>query len=112
MAIKVRKTENNGVVYSDPAKPAFTVRFKQTEQNKVLNGAPVVNHATEIIINDSVPFEKGGIKAVDQISVRVRVSGTAHSKAAVKSALSVLNALPQWADEDVFSGFMLSLIHI
>lgn len=105
MAIKIQKIENNGVVYADPADPGLSIRFKQTSQGKSLNGVPVTNHVTEIIINDDNQVEIAGSNAVDAISVRLRVSGTAQSKARIKALLGVLAATNVWADEDVFSGF-------
>lgn len=105
MALKIQKIETNGVVYADPADPGLSVRFKQTSQGKSLNGVPTTNHVTEIIINDDNQVMIGGHSAIDAISVRVRVSGSAQSKARIKALLGVLASLGTWADEDVFSGF-------
>lgn len=105
MAIKIQKIENNGVVYADPADPGLSIRFKQTSQGKSLNGVPVENHVTEIIINDDNQVTVAGSNAIDAISVRLRVSGSAQSKARVKALLGVLASTNAWADEDVFSGF-------
>lgn len=105
MAIKIQKIENNGVVYADPADPGLSIRFKQTSQGKSLNGVPVENHVTEIIINDDNQISVAGSNAIDAISVRLRVSGSAQSKARVKALLGVLASTNVWADEDVFSGF-------
>lgn len=105
MAIKIQKIENNGVVYADPADPGLSIRFKQTSQGKSLNGVPVTNHVTEIIINDDNQVAVAGSNAIDAISVRLRVSGSAQSKARVKALLGVLASTDTWADEDVFSGF-------
>lgn len=105
MAIKVQKTENTGVVYSDPADPGLSIRFKQVEQQKSLNGMPAVNHVTEIIINDDNDVTIGGNTVVDAVSIRVRVSGTALSKVRIKALLGILDGLDAWSDEDVFAGF-------
>lgn len=105
MALKIQKIENTGVVYADPADPGLTIRFKQAEQGKSLNGLPVTNHATEIIINDDNAVTVSGQPAVDAISIRLRVSASAQSKARVKALLGVLASSSAWADEDVFSGF-------
>lgn len=105
MAIKIQKIENTGVVYSDPADPGLSIRFKQTEQSKSLNGVPATNHVTEIIINDDNAVTIAGQSAIDAVSVRVRVSGTAASKARIKALLGTLSQSQAWADEDVFGGF-------
>jgi len=105
MAIKIQKIENNGIVYADPADPGLSIRFKQTSQGKSLNGVPVENHVTEIIINDDNQVTVAGSNAIDAISVRLRISGSAQSKARVKALLGVLASTNAWADEDVFSGF-------
>lgn len=105
MAIKIQKIENTGVVYSDPVDPGLTIRFKQTEQGKSLNGVPVTNHVTEIIINDDNAVTVSGQETIDAVSVRLRVSGTAHSKARIKALLSILDSTDAWSDEDVFGGF-------
>lgn len=105
MALKIQKIEQNGVVYADPADPGLSVRFKQTEQGKSLNGVPVSNHVTEIIVNDDNAITVSGKDAIDAISIRLRVSASAQSKARVKALLGVLAASDVWADEDVFGGF-------
>lgn len=106
MALKIQKIEQTGVVYADPADPGLSVRFKQTEQGKSLNGVPVANHVTEVIVNDDNAVTVSGISAIDAISVRLRVSASAHSKTRVKSLLVALAAdVDNWSDEDVFSGF-------
>lgn len=105
MALKIQKIEQNGVVYADPADPGLSIRFKQTEQSKSLNGVPVTNHVTEIIINDDNATTVSGADVVDAVSVRVRVSGTAQSKTRIKQLLGVLVHTDNWADEDVFGGF-------
>jgi len=105
MALKIQKIEQSGVVYADPADPGLTIRFKQADQGKSLNGLPVTNHATEIIINDDNAVTISGQPAVDAISIRLRVSASSQSKARVKALLGVLALTSTWADEDVFSGF-------
>lgn len=105
MTIKIQKIENTGVVYADPTDPGLTIRFKQTEQAKSLNGMPVANHVTEVIINDDNQITLSGVNAQDAISVRLRVSATAQSKARVKELFELLASLDNWADEDVFSGY-------
>lgn len=105
MAIKIQKIENTGVVYSDPADPGLSIRFKQTEQQKSLNGVQAANHVTEIIINDDNAVTVAGQATVDAVSVRLRVSGTAFSKARIKALLGVLASSQAWSDEDVFGGF-------
>lgn len=105
MALKIQKIENTGVVYADPADAGLSVRFKQTDQGKSLGGMPITNHVTEIIINDDNTVTLGGNSVSDAVSVRLRVSATALSKARVKELLELLGSLDTWADEDVFSGF-------
>lgn len=105
MALKIQKIEQTGVVYADPADPGLSVRFKQVEQAKSLNGVPTANHATEIIINDDNAVTISGQSAVDAISIRLRVSASAQSKARVKALLGILANSSVWADEDVFGGF-------
>lgn len=105
MALKIQKIEQNGVVYADPADPGLSVRFKQTEQGKSLNGVPTSNHVTEVIVNDDNAITVSGKDAIDAISIRLRVSASAQSKARVKALLGILAASNRWADEDVFGGF-------
>lgn len=105
MALKIQKIEQNGVVYADPADPGLSVRFKQTVQGKSLNGVPTNNHVTEVIINDDNAITVSGKDAIDAISVRLRVSASAQSKARVKALLGILASSDDWADEDVFGGF-------
>lgn len=104
--LKIRKTENNGVVYSNPSDLGLTVRFKQNDQMKKLDNLPVANYLTEIIVNDDFQIPLAEKKVIDAISIRVRVSGTHQSKARIKELLKMLGTkFETWADEDVFSGF-------
>jgi len=105
MAFKIQKIENTGVVYADPTDPGLSVRFKQTEQSKSLNGMPVTNHVTEIIVNDDNTIELSGNSVTDAISIRIRVSAASQSKARVKQLLGILASSDEWADEDVFGGY-------
>lgn len=106
MTFKIQKIEPTGVVYADPADPGLSVRFKQTEQAKSLQGAPVTNHVTEVIVNDDNAVTVSGTAAIDAISIRLRVSASTFSKARVKALLVALAAdLDNWSDEDVFGGF-------
>lgn len=106
MALKIQKIEQTGVQYADPSDPGLSVRFKQTEVNKSLSGVTVANHTTEIIYNDDNAITIAGVSAVDAISIRLRVSATAQSKARVKALLVSMAAdVDNWSDEDVFSGF-------
>ncbi|UUW20981.1 MAG: hypothetical protein [Sanya duin-like virus 1] len=106
MALKIQKIDQTGVIYADPSDPGLTVRFKQGSQGKSLNGVSVANHVTEVIYTDDVPVTISGVSAVDAVSIRLRVSGTAQAKARIKSLLVAMAAdVDNWSDEDVFGGF-------
>jgi len=105
--LQILRQENSGVVYSDPAKPELSVRFRHTTSNKTLNGVNVTNHLTEIIVNDQNEITVAtGVTAKDALSVRLRVSGTALSNARL---LVLIHALKQqvdtWGTENAFIGF-------
>lgn len=103
---QIKTRDAYGVTYADPADPDFTVRFKTTTSNKVLNGNSVPNYVTEVIANDAVNVALGTQTLIDNVSVRVRVSGSKLSDARKKAVLkSVATQLASWADEAVFSGF-------
>lgn len=105
-ALRLLRSDTTGVTYADPAKPDFQIRFKTTQANKSLNGLPVANYATEIIVTDSNPVTIGSVTAKDAISVRIRVSGTVNSAARLESVISMLTShLDAWVDEDVLAGF-------
>lgn len=96
----------NGVTFADPTDPDYTVRFKNTQSRKTLNGVSVVNYVEEIVINDLVPVTLGSSVGNDSISVRIRISGSAESHARVKQILkSIAGQLPAWADGNVALGF-------
>lgn len=103
---QIKTRDAFGVTFADPTDPDFTVRFKTTTSNKLLNGNSIPNYVTEIIANDAVNVQLGTQTLVDNISVRVRVSGSqlsdARKKAVVKSIASQLGV---WADGAVYSGF-------
>lgn len=104
--LKVLRNEPTGVLFADPAKPDFTVRFKTTEAKKGLNGISVANYVEEIIVNDNNAISIGGVSASDAISVRIRTSATANSSVRVEEILLALAAqLPTWIEQGVLTGF-------
>lgn len=104
--LKVLRNEPTGVLYADPAKPDFTVRFKTTEAKKGLNGVSVPNYVEEIIFNDNNSISIGGVSAQDAVSVRIRVSGTAESSARLEEILNAFAAqIPVWLAEGILTGF-------
>lgn len=110
---KLLKSEPTGVVYADPAKPDYQVRFKTTNVNKGLNGVQVANYATEIIITDGNAITVGATGAIDAVSVRVRVSGTALSAARLTQIITALSTqLPAWNTEGVLKGFAPTTIPV
>lgn len=104
--LKLLKSEPTGVVYADPAKPDYQVRFKTTNVSKGMNGVQVQNYVTEIIVTDSNPITVGSSSANDAISVRVRVSGTVLSATRLDKIITALAVqLPTWENEGVLKGF-------
>lgn len=105
--LQILRQENSGVVYSDPAKPDLTVRFRNTSVNKALNGVVVRNYLSEIIINDQNEVTVAtGVTAKDAVSVRLRVSGCALSKARLTVLLhSLAEQIDAWDSQNVFVGF-------
>lgn len=101
-----KKRDPNGVVYSDPTDTSYQVRFKSTSSKKSLNGNLVDNIASEVIVSDTHDVTLASGSAADQISIRLRISGTAHSKARIDAILAELAAkIPTWSSENVFLGF-------
>lgn len=96
----------NGVTFADPTDPDFTVRFKTKRSNKGLSGINVENYLTEIIINDDHDLVVGTASAVEALSVRIRVSGSAKSQPRLLAMLaSICGQVPVWGAENVFLGF-------
>lgn len=104
--LSLLRQETTGVVYADPAKPDYTVRFRNTNANKTLNGVNTKNYISELIYNDNVTVTVGGVSAKDAASVRLRVSATAESKARISAILTTLAAqVMTWDGQSVFQGF-------
>lgn len=104
--LSLKRSEQNGVLYADPVAPDLTVRFRNTTQQKTLNGVNVTNYMCEIIANDNNAVTIDGVAAVDALSVRIRVSGTAESATQLGVILNALAAkIPSWVSEHVFQGF-------
>lgn len=96
----------NGVTYSDPARPSFTVRLKTTLSPKTLDGLKTNNVVTEIIVNDKITITKDGATSDDPVSVRVRISGSQLSHNALKHILQGLGPqLTTWSNQNVVLGF-------
>lgn len=105
-ATQLRSQLPEGPIYADPLKPDFTVRFKTTSAAKSLNGVRTENYITEIILNDSNSVTIGNVNAIDAVSVRLRVSGSAQSMTRVKAIVDNLGTqLAEWTDEKVLLGF-------
>jgi len=100
------RQEASGVIYADPAKPAYTIRFRNTKANKTLNGVNTNNYACEVIYNDDNTVTIGGVSAVDAVSIRLRVSGAAESATRISAILTTLAAqVMTWDGQHVFQGF-------
>lgn len=96
----------NGVTYCDPENPDFTVKFKSTSSQKVLDGKKVQNVITEIGINDNHAVAIGGVVVSDALSVRIRTSGSVPSMPRLKQMLlDAAGKLGTWSDENVLIGF-------
>lgn len=106
MTMKVQKTENTGIVYATPTEPDLSVRVKHQTAKKSLAGVAVTNQVTEIIWTDANEVDLGAVKALDAVSVRVRVSGSLQSTDRKKSLCAAMRTtLAKWENEDVLSGF-------
>lgn len=96
----------DGVVYSDPADPSYTVRFKTSSNPKSLSGNRTTNYVTEIIVNDNNIVTVGGISTVDAVSIRIRVSGASESMPRIKAILAnIAGQVATWNGEYVLEGF-------
>lgn len=103
---KVYSRGANGILYADPANPGFTVRFKTSTTQKVIDGLRMDNFATEIIVNEAHIATVGTEQFSDPLSVRIRVSGAAVSMDRLKTVLSsIATQLTAWGTEDVLLGF-------
>lgn len=105
-SLKLYSRQPNGVIYANPEKPDFQVRFKHSTQPKMLDGVRTTNYITEIIATDLNSVQVAGKGVQDAISVRVRVSGSTESNSRVKTILTnISNQLPIWESENVLFGF-------
>lgn len=105
--LQLYSQQSNGVTYCDPANPNFTVRFKTTSSQKVLDGLKVQNYISEIAANDNHSVVVGSQAVSDALSVRIRTSGSLHSKARIKQMLIDLAAkVDTWEGENVLIGFV------
>lgn len=104
--LKLYSQQPNGVTFSDPSDPDYTVRFKTTSARKILDGQAAQNYITEITINDDHPVVIGAKTVVDTLSVRLRISGSLHSHDRLKEIVAnLVSTVGDWANEDVFIGF-------
>lgn len=96
----------NGVTYANPADPDYTVRFKTTSSKKTVAGSILQNSVSEIIVNDSHNITVGSNSVTDNLSVRVRISGSLESRARLSEILaSLAGQITTWDSENVFIGF-------
>lgn len=103
---QVQRRLSDGVVYSDPADPSYTVRFKTASAPKSLSGNRTTNYVTEIIVNDNNGVSVNGVNTVDAVSIRIRVSGAKESMTRIKAILADISGqVPTWNTEHVLEGF-------
>jgi hypothetical protein len=106
MALKVQKTQPTGPIYADLDKPDQTVRFASNSRGKNVDGMPLTNVVSQVIINDLAPLTIGEETIKDTVSVRLRVSASSQSSAKVSELIAALAAqLTTWDAEGVFQGF-------
>jgi len=106
VTLSLQKQDATGQTYANPAKPDFTVRFKNSSARKTLNGVSVNNLMCEIVYNDNNSVTVGGVAASDAISARLRVSGVLESKTRLNQFLTGLAAqIAAWQTQNVFQGF-------
>lgn len=105
--MKILTREANGVTFADPAERDLTVRVKNNASKKSLNGVSLDNFLTEIIVNDANQITVGSTTAIDQLSLRFRLSGSIESQDRIRALVkeTVVPAVLAWCDEDVFVGF-------
>jgi len=104
--LKLLRNETNGVIYADPAKPDFTVRFRAVSAKKGLNGVSIMNHISEIVVSDNNSITIGTTTANDPLSVRLRASGTQASADRLEEILLAMIAqIPTWVNEGLLLGF-------
>lgn len=102
-----------GIIFADPAKPDYRVRFDHTELTKKVGTGTTSTQITEVRINDAHDIVVDGVSGTDNIAISLRVSAAPESKARVKSILSQLGVqTPVWSDENVFNGFQPTTLPI
>lgn len=95
-----------GIIFADPAKSDYRVRFDHSELPKKVGTSNTLTHITEIRINDANDIIVDGVAGTDNIAISLRVSAAPESKARVKSILTQLGLqAPVWSDENVLVGF-------
>lgn len=100
------KNTPKGIIFADPAKPDYRVRFDHSELTKKVGAGVTSTHITEIRINDSHDITVDGVAGADNIAISLRVSAAPESKARVKQILAELGLkAPVWSNENVFVGF-------
>lgn len=106
LSTQVLRRNADGITYSHPQHPDYSVRFKTSKSNKNLDTLRTQNVITEIIITDKNLVSKDNVSADDPMSVRIRVSGSVLSHERLQAILTgVSSQLPTWATENVILGF-------
>lgn len=103
---QVFKRDATGTTFVDPTRPTFSVRFKTVSARKSIDGLPLQNVATDIIINDTHMVTVGDKTIGDPLSIRVRTSGATVSVNRLQAILlSIATQLDEWSTENVLLGF-------
>lgn len=106
MPFEVQKTFPDSTVWVDPADLGTTVRLKQSNSPKSLSGRSVANYRNEIIVLSSHPFVLDGVNVTDSLSMRLSLSGSAHSRAELQALVDLLiGSLKTWDLNKVLAGF-------
>lgn len=104
--LQMYRNGTDGAIFMSPAKPSYSVRFKTLRSPKKLGSIQTENVVQEIIATALNQVNVGNNTADDAISVRIRVSGSVLSEAAVNAlATAIASSVPAWTAEHVMVGY-------
>lgn len=99
-------TSGNTADYKDRTSEKF-IRLKTSTSRKTVDGIGCNNVRTDIIYNADSPITQGTSTGTDKLSIRVSISGSNLSYAAIASAMTATAArLTALANVDVHKGFI------
>lgn len=86
--LKMLSVDGSSITFGDPQNINNRLRFKNGVGPKTVDGVTTTNVRNEITWNEPTVMTQGALSAIDNLSVKVIISGSTQNSAVLKAAWS------------------------